>query len=125
MNREQYLRFCRRPGIFSESALRLTFKVLRKPRPRLALRIQNILNGVSVPRPTGEGCESLSEHFRVQLSAEELELVVSCLAKAGGWGSGTCPGQQVMLKALLEDWRRLANSHDSEQLAGAQTPTQQ
>ncbi|WP_426414671.1 hypothetical protein [Aestuariirhabdus sp. LZHN29] len=109
MDREQYLRFCRQPGVFSESALRLTFKVLRYPRPRLALTIQNILNGVSVSRPGGEGCETLSEHFRVRLSAAEVDEIVACLAKAGGWGSGSCPGQQVMLKALLDDWRRHAN----------------
>ncbi|MCL6415382.1 hypothetical protein MIB92_06945 [Aestuariirhabdus sp. Z084] len=109
MDREQYLRYCRQPKVFSESALRLTFSVLRKPRPRLALSIQNILNGISICQPEGKEGESLSQHFHVALSPAEVDTILGCLAQAGGWGSGSCPGQQVMLKALLDDWRRLAN----------------
>ncbi len=117
MGREQYLRFCRQPGIFSESALQLTFTVLRKPRPALALMIQNAMNGVAVKRPPDGGDGSLPEHFKMRVTSSEADTIVSCLVKASGWNSGVCPGQQVILKALLDDWRRLANAIDDKLVA--------
>jgi hypothetical protein len=108
MKRDEYLRMSREADVFSCRALELTFMVLRKKKPSLALVVQNILNSPGIEKPCGDLGDPPSEFFRVQLNPLQIKDIVEALALSCSWRSGASPINQVLLRSLLDDWIALA-----------------
>jgi hypothetical protein len=97
--------------LFSRGTLELTFRILRKRRPALALSIQNAL-AIAYAR----------DDYHTALSADELPLerivideVIQALSTLGNQqvGNGhTDRTEQVVVRSLLLDWLMLARERD-------------
>jgi len=102
-----------RPDIFSRGALELTFKLLRKHNARLALDVQNQLQGKRVLEAVISNTESNpnSEHFQITLDASTVGKVVDALTTQGQKlldSAQKDSGTLVVIRSLMKDWIELA-----------------
>lgn len=119
-----------RPDLFSRGSLELTFRLLRNKNARLALEVQNLLQGRKAELPTttshtGPDCSSPpsflspsgflsngeSDHFYVTLSPQNVGKVVDELTRLGqellnGPPSGN--SKLLIIRPLIKDWIHLA-----------------
>lgn len=105
------------PDVFSRGSLKLTFDLLRKKQPQLALTIRNIANGEPLPKEDGENEGRNSDHFKVEIDSYQVRAVVETLALFCQAGDGKS-GQAIVARTLIEDWMSLARKMVAEMPAG-------
>ena len=115
-----------RPDVFSRGALELTFKLLRKQNPRLALDVQNQLQGLASLKEVTEQAppRKPSDHFHITLDPQTIGKVVEALTTLGQKLLNDSPkdsGTLVVVRSLIKDWIELAEWV----LAHAQEPSSQ
>ncbi len=104
------------PEVFSRGSLKLTYDLLRKKNPALALTVRNMINDEVLPKNDGQLEDKNSDHFKVTLNSFEVRAVVEYLMEYGHQdieAQGQV-GLAVMAKALMEDWIILAHKMVSE-----------
>jgi len=102
-----------RPDIFSRGALELTFKLLRKHNARLALDVQNQLQGKRTLEAVVSNTEQNpnGEHFQITLDASTVGKVVDALTTQGQElldSAQKDSGTLVVIRSLMKDWIELA-----------------
>jgi len=102
-----------RPDIFSRGALELTFKLLRKHNARLALDVQNQLQGKRALEAVVSNTEQNpnGEHFQITLDASTVGKVVDALTTQGQKlldSAQKDSGTLVVIRSLMKDWIELA-----------------
>ncbi|MFT4763611.1 MAG: hypothetical protein ACI9OH_000700 [Oleispira sp.] len=101
------------PYTFSRGSLKLTYDLLRKRRPALALTIRNITSTEPLPKLEGDIDNPLTDCFIIALNAFQVRAVVDCLARGGH--DASMEGLAIVAQALVEDWMALARAMISEQ----------
>jgi len=102
--------------VFSRGSLKLTYDLLRKQNPALALQVRNISQGVTVAAEALADANKNADHFRVTLEPLQVRAIVEGLMKysqinlAGSQEAGLA----IMAKALLQDWLALAQKMMAE-----------
>ncbi len=113
ISREHYHSLCCQPNVFSHGALELTFKALRYSAPSLALQIQNVMAGNALPSPEPSiqskfvNIQKIQKHFVVDWPSEKVSKVIRIL---GDQTPPKLPGDQIIRRALLQDWMYLGRS---------------
>jgi hypothetical protein len=102
------------PYTFSRGSLKLTYDLLRKRRPALALTIRNITSTEPLPKLEGDIDNPLTDCFIITLNAFQVRAVVDGLARGGGHDASV-EGLAIVAQALVEDWMALARAMISEQ----------
>ncbi|BFM16988.1 hypothetical protein R50073_31710 [Maricurvus nonylphenolicus] len=100
-----------RPDIFSRGALDLTFRLLRKNNPSLALEVRNILAGETVPLEDAAHYSPQGDHFFITMPAQRIGCVVKALTQLGqdALDDGRSDtGKLVVLRTLIKEWMTLA-----------------
>lgn len=103
-----YEQECASREVFSRGALQLTFRVLRKNKPAIALEIQNCLALCPLEKPAEIDDIPATDHFRVDLPAETLRDLLFGLSELVE-DHETNPvlrdlGSMVTLRTLISDW---------------------
>jgi len=110
--------------VFSRGSLKLTYDLLRKQSPTLALQVRNISHGVTINfdvlsntnTNTNTNTNKNTDHFRVNLEPLQVRAIVEGLMSysqinlAGSQEAGLA----IMAKALLQDWLALAEKMMTE-----------
>jgi len=99
-----------RADVFSRHSLTLTFQLLRPLNPSLALEIRNISAGIYIKQAENSTRENI-DHFCVTLSAQKVGNVVDALTQLGEYAfkqKTATQGQLLLLKALIQEWMKLA-----------------
>ncbi|MDX9873631.1 MAG: hypothetical protein RBS88_01880 [Spongiibacteraceae bacterium] len=102
--------------LFSRGTLELTFSVLRKPYPALALAIQNAL-AQAYPRHDYQTGLHSSELPLSSDTIDRIALALAVLSRRCATGStqhGSTPCDLALLRSLLLDWMMLARSRDND-----------
>ena len=104
------------PDIFSRGSIKLTYDLLRKKNPALALTVRNMITDSPLPKEEGQIEDKNSDHFKVTLNSFEVRAVVEYLMEYGQNDTDikSTLGMAVMAKALMEDWIVLAHKMVSE-----------
>ena len=104
------------PDIFSRGSIKLTYDLLRKKNPALALTVRNLITDTPLPKEEGALDDKNSDHFKVTLNSFEVRAVVEYLMEYGRDDDEIKSklGMAVMAKALMEDWIVLAHKMVSE-----------
>jgi hypothetical protein len=102
-----------RADVFSRGALELTFKLLRKHNARLALDVQNQLQGKRALAAVMSNTEAnlSSDHFHITLDASTVGKVVDALTTQGQElldSAQKDSGALVLIRSLIKDWVELA-----------------
>lgn len=89
----------------------MTFELLRKSNPRLALTVRNIAGGEPLPRPDDELVDKNNDHFRVDMDASDVRAVVEELMTFTHPDAVDVrnPGINIMARTLMQDWLLLAH----------------
>lgn len=110
-----YNRLCARADVFSRAALEDTFRLLRKSKPGVALKIQNILNSNPLRKPAALVGDKRTDSFQLVMEADEIQTVIAALAAQASvtdlekiQGNVTALGNLVILKTLMSDWVDMA-----------------
>ncbi|GAB3100544.1 hypothetical protein G8770_04490 [Aestuariicella hydrocarbonica] len=106
-----------RPDLFSRGALELTFRVLRRHKPQLAMDVQNILQGNKVEAQTLKPLsrvnpKSTADHFYVSLPPQTIGQVVKALTHLGEEMLAQPDrgnGKLLIIRTLMKDWMDLAD----------------
>ncbi len=100
------------PGnIFSVACLDLTFRLLRREKPQLALLIQNILE----PARHEHGNDFYEQQLSIELAVDKVCLIVEFLAETG---EAAAHNQQqskeelIAIRSVLLDWLLYAQSFE-------------
>jgi hypothetical protein len=101
------------PYIFSRGSLKLTYDLLRKSTPALALTIRNITSTKPLPKLEGDVDNSLTDCFLIDLNSFQVRAVVEGLASHGHYDK-SAQGLAVVAQALVEDWMVLAHAMIAE-----------
>lgn len=100
----------REPDIFSRGSIQLTFDLIRKEQPSLAMSLQNILNSEPLPKLPGQPDNKHSDHFKVSLEPRQVRSIVECITKVVEAPlTDKNAGMLVVGKTLLNDWWDLAH----------------
>lgn len=100
-----------RPDIFSRGALDLTFRLLRKDHPSLALEVRNILASETVPLEDAAYHSPQGDHFFITMPAQRIGCVVNALTQLGQdalENNQQDTGKLVVLRTLIKEWMTLA-----------------
>lgn len=97
------------PYIFSRGSLKLTYDLLRKSSPALALTIRNITSSEPLPKLEGDIDNPLTDCFLLDLDSFQVRAVVEGLVRCGHHDAST-QGLAVVAQALVEDWMALAHA---------------
>ena len=102
--------------VFSRGSLQLTYNLLRKQNPALALVVRNIIQGATLEYDTVEPNNKNTDHFQVTLDSFQVRAVVEGLMSYGSMEPEASPqaGIMIMAKTLIEDWMALAHKMISE-----------
>ncbi len=102
--------------VFSRGSLKLTYDLLRKKNPALALAVRNIINCEALPRVDEDNDSPNSDHFRVPLDSFQVRAVVEGLMEYDQaiTGQSEQAGLAIMAKTLMEDWIALAHKMVNE-----------
>ena len=104
------------PDIFSRGSLKLTYDLIRKNNPQLALNVRNITAGKPITPNSADKKNSHNDHFRVELDSFEVRSIVESLmeqTQQNVMGNDN-PGLVLLAKTLIEDWMRLAHKMIAE-----------
>lgn len=95
----------------SRGSLQLTFDLLRKAEPELALKVRNEMTRTSASERE-RGSENIhTQTFYVTLELETIQDIIQALIdKTEAPSHPGNIGAQVMAKALLKEWLHLAQS---------------
>ncbi len=98
-------------SIFNRASLQLTFDLLRKNHPQLALEVRNIMGAKPISRDPDLGADRAAENFRVDLPSERVRAVVHALMEFTQPDAVDIRNPQIniMARALLQDWLILAH----------------
>lgn len=102
------------PYIFSRGSLKLTYDLLRKGNPALALRIRNITSTVPLSKLDGDVDNPLTDCFLIDLDSFEIRAVVEGLMERSHVNTIEDAGMKVVAQALIEDWMALARAMIAE-----------
>ena len=98
------------PDVFSRGSLMFTYEILRKQNPELALTIRNVVHGTPLGKSAQDINNRNTDHFRVQVSPEQVRAIVEGLAAQDTPApSPENMGKVIMAKALIDEWTKLAN----------------
>jgi len=109
------------PYIFSRGSLKLTYDLLRKVNPSLALSVRNITSLSPLPKLEGDVNNEITDCFLIDLDSFQVRAVVEGLLKRCHIATQNEPGMKVVAEALIEDWIALAHAMVDE-LAEDQKP---
>lgn len=109
LERDQFLEQVSQPEVFSRASLLMTFDLLRKKKPQLALDVRNIVGGD--PVYDGDDGDRNSECYRVELSSQQLREIVQGLMEFTYPNAVDLknPEINIMARALMQDWLLLAH----------------
>ena len=107
MTTDRYQSFCCQPNVFSRGALELTFHSLRKPAPKLALQVQNLIAGAHIPAPKTLQADRTRQHYIVEWELDQVAEVIKVLTEED---PAPRSGDRIIQKALMEDWLILGRS---------------
>lgn len=95
--------------VFSRGSLKLTYDLLRKQNPSLALEVRNISQGVTIDNCDTDHTKN-TDHFRVFLEPLQVRAIVEGLMSYSqiNLAQSQEAGLAIMAKALLQDWLALA-----------------
>jgi hypothetical protein len=102
------------PYIFSRGSLKLTYDLLRKGNPALALSIRNITSTVPLSKLDGDVDNPLTDCFLIDLDSFEIRTVVEGLIERSHVKTIDDAGMKVVAQALIEDWMALARAMIAE-----------
>ena len=104
------------PAVFGRGSLKLTFDLLRKKNPQLALLVRNITSGTPLPKSRLQSDNKDSDCFKVDLDSLQVRSIVENLMKysQGQNSSAGKLGMEVVAKTLLEEWIALSMQMISE-----------
>lgn len=96
--------------VFSRGSLTLTYELLRKAHPQLALTVRNISQSEPLPDKSADKDNKHTDCFRVELESLQVREVVEALVAASqdGWDGMDNLGRAIMAKALIDEWLALA-----------------
>ncbi len=96
--------------IFSRGSLKLTYDLLRKKDPSLALQVRNMIVAPALPALAGQADNENADHFRVDLDSFQVRAVVENLMKYQQLDikNAKLTGLEIMAQSLLDDWLHLA-----------------
>ncbi|MBV1878133.1 MAG: hypothetical protein KUG79_10870 [Pseudomonadales bacterium] len=102
------------PAIFSRGSLKLTFDLIRKKEPRIALTLRNLTSGKAIEKTAQQLKNKNADFFLVELDSFEVRAIVEALVAYTPRGpqngnTGQNAGMEIMAKALLDDWLKLAS----------------
>ncbi len=107
----------RQADVFSRGSLVLTYELLRKAEPQLALLVRNIVHGPALQNQASRAAETRggslqksdlnNDHFRVVLEGKQVRAIVEALARHREIKE-TGSGNAVLAQSLIEDWAALA-----------------
>lgn len=104
-----------RPDLFSRGSLELTFRLLRNKNARLALEMQNLLQGRKAAPLALPNSGFLStpdiDHFYVTLSPQNVGKVVDELTRLGQEllnNPASASSKLLIIRPLIKDWINLA-----------------
>ena len=98
--------------VFSRASLLMTFDLLRKRRPELALHVRNIVGGEPLPPEHDEDSgDSNGDRFRVKLEPNQIRQVIRGLMEFTVPEAVDLrnPEMNIMARALMQDWLLLAH----------------
>lgn len=97
--------------IFSRGSLQLTFDLIRKVDPSLALQVRNIVSGEPLPRLESGLDTKNADYFRIGLDSFQVRAIVESLVTQSREPSNKTnnPGLTVVATALIDDWMKLAH----------------
>lgn len=98
------------PYIFSRGSLKLTYDLLRKNSPALALTIRNITSSKPLAKLEGDVDNPLTDCFLLELDSFQVRAVVEGLANNPRYNDSSSQGLAVVAQALVEDWMVLAHA---------------
>jgi hypothetical protein len=108
------------PYIFSRGSLKLTYDLLRKSNPALALTLRNITSSKPLAKLDGDVDNSLTDCFLIDLDSFQVRAVVEGLVSRCHQDA-SAQGVAVVAQALIEDWMALAQAMIAE-LAESERP---
>lgn len=95
------------PYIFSRGSLKLTYDLLRKENPGLALTIRNIIATEPLTKLDGDVDNPLTDCFLIDLDSFQVRAVVEGLVSRCQ-NDTSSKGVAIVAHALTEDWTALA-----------------
>jgi hypothetical protein len=98
--------------VFSRGSIQMTFELLRKRNPRLALAVRNIAGGEPLVKDYDELLDDKNtDHFRVELDSCDVREVVEELMTFTHPDAVDIhnPGVNIMARTLMQDWLLLAH----------------
>ncbi len=102
------------PYIFSRGSLKLTYDLLRKVNPALALTIRNITSSKPLDKLEGDVDNPLTDCFLIDLDSFQVRAVVEGLVSHSQKEGQELSGMSIVAQALVEDWVVLANAMIAE-----------
>lgn len=115
MDLASYQQQCASREVFSRGALQLTFQILRKKKPAIALEIQNCLAVCPLEKPLEIDDIPATDHFKVDLEAETLRDLLFGLSELVDEGENSAEfkdlGNMVTLRTLITDWLAYAQPY--------------
>ena len=100
---------------FSRGSLKLTYDLLRKQNPKLALEVRNQLAAEPLAKEQGADSAEHDSHnkntdrFRVTLDSFQVRAIAESLAaQISVPATKQNMGTQILAKSLLDEWLRLA-----------------
>lgn len=98
--------------VFSRGSLQMTFELLRKRNPSLALTVRNITGGEPLPKDYDDLLDDKNtDHFRVVMDSKDIREVVEELMSFTHPDAVDVhnPGVNIMARTLMQDWLLLAH----------------
>ncbi len=102
------------PYIFSRGSLKLTYDLLRKSNPALALIIRNITSSEPLAKLEGDVDNPLTDCFLIELDSFQVRAVVEGLVSHSKKEGQELSGMSIVAQALVEDWVVLASAMIAE-----------
>jgi len=104
------------PDIFSRGSLKMTYDLIRKRTPQLALKVRNIIGGEPLRKDSSQAENKHADYFRVNLDSFEVRSVVEGLMEQqqNGLGGAQPTGVAVLATSLVDEWLALARKMFSE-----------
>ena len=110
MSAENTIPDAKDPHVFSRGSLKMTYDLIRKSSPQLALKVRNIIGGQALPKDASQQDNKHADFFEVDLDSFEVRAVVEALMaqlQSGATGP-QLTGMAVLAKSLIEEWLVLA-----------------
>jgi len=104
------------PDVFSRGSLKLTYDLIRKRTPQLALKVRNIIGGEPLSSASSQTENKHADYFRVCLGSFEVRSVVEGLMEQqqSGLGGAQPTGMAVLAASLIDEWLALARQMFAE-----------